>query len=294
MSSFNILDHLDSLNIVERHSSFIRVECPVCSGNLKINSNKSSSSYSAYKCWTNYCEAREIRKRLDVGYERRDSDSDLTSFSITSMLPPKVDFQWGKLCEVTDYKKPLEYSFYSLEHQNNIKLTYYYYTDKIRVKRLDIDSTKRKKVVILEAFVNGVWVSKDLTSYLSILPLYTNGVTFNGDTIFMSEGEKTTDYLCSLGFPCVTPCSIGFDLNNLTLTLLAYSKIIRNILYFPDWDETGIRKAKIVLHACFYVGVGARFVSLDTLFPTASLEEGMDLADIDRNLVKQRLTLYDY
>jgi hypothetical protein len=277
--SFNILEHLSLLDITQSRDSFIEAKCPVCSGKLKINNNKYSTYYGAYKCWTNFCSTKEIREELGVS---GDVTSDLYIPEV--YIPPAVKYKKSDFCEVTDYVKPKSFTFYSAEYDNTVTLTYYYYTDKIRVKRI-YSHKDSDKYLILEIFINGNWINRNIASYIEVFPLYYNGIKFNKSNIFMAEGEKVADYLCSLGYPCATPCTMGFDFNRLTLTLLVYSNKIKNILYLPDYDSPGLAKAKIVLHSCWAAGIGAKSVTLDTLFPNKKLIKGMDLADFDPELV---------
>jgi hypothetical protein len=277
---FRLIDHIHLLDVQERKNSYVKAVCPVCQGIIKFNTNTHSSYYGAYSCYSQGCSSKDIRKALGLV---EDNPYDFyVSSTPNEFIPSPIDIQKPViLCKVTNYAKPKQYSFFSIDYQNNINLTYYKYTDKVRVKRID---TPDEKIPVFEIFVDGQWVSKDTAKYMDLYPLYTNGTDLStGNTVFMAEGEKTTDYLCSLGLPCFTPCVIGFNVDYLSLTLQSYyARHIKNVYYFPDNDLAGERKAKIVLHACWNSGIGAKSISLNELFPTKELFKGMDLADIDK------------
>jgi hypothetical protein len=62
--TFNILDHIENLQIVKTTTTEYICICPICGDdNLKINLGR-HDRHGAYKCWSNQCPSEEIRNAI--------------------------------------------------------------------------------------------------------------------------------------------------------------------------------------------------------------------------------------
>jgi hypothetical protein len=276
--SSNLLDRItQAVEVVGHKGSTLIARCPVCLGtNLKINTSPTSKTYGAYRCWDNYCDPKEIKKLLGLseGFVFESIFSPSTLFQDQSGLLPEKPSSFlikeKDFCKVrSDYQPPV------LINLKPLKQISYYYSPFQRMLRLNGE----KKMLFLQVWTpeNG-WFSG---TGQSLWPLYSNGCNLDNKTIVMVEGEKTTEAVKRTGLACVTSCAAFFDTNNLYVNFLRLKKNsnIENIIYIPDDDEAGYKKAKEVSLACQKANLGYIQKSIKNL--NLKNKSGFDLADID-------------
>ena len=267
----------NSLSLVEKRGNTLIFTCPVCGGsNLKLNDSVTSEKYGAYKCWDNSCSPRDIKEALGLRLENNifqestfgPSNIFTTSFTL-EREPKSFDLSVSNFCQVKEnYQAPEALNI------KPVQRVCYYYSPFHRLVRLN----GRKKILILQYWSDSGWVAG---VGQNTWPLYLTGCDLNsGDTLAMVEGEKTAEKVKATGLACATICSAFFDTNNIYIKFLNLkdSSNIRNIVYIPDDDVPGYKKAQEVSRACEYAGFS--YIQKDIKKLNKNKTPGFDLADV--------------
>jgi hypothetical protein len=269
---FNILEHLDKLEIRCNKGTWIDAVCPACGGKLKI---ANSVKIGAYSCYTNECEKKKpnlIRQKL----EPKNSSKAPNTFVAKT-------FKQYKLKEVVANIK-LNASFDSFltskaflrpvvmfNELTGDKLTYYDFGE-FRLVRVDRDN---EKFFYTE---HGDGTNNGLPEPLTTIPVYH--IDYVQENVVFAEGEKCASLLQYMGIAGLSFPSIVHDTTMERYVYALVCKGIKNVLFLRDNDNTGIRKARTVCNYFQKYGVGTEIVNLVDFYPQFTNVQGFDIVDL--------------
>lgn len=267
---FKITDekYLSKLSLVSEISSEYTFICPVCEGKKfkvrKIN--------GAYACYSNFCSTADIRSKLGVKEEF------LTENKLFSKPITHLNFQVSKQIKwlkAVKYIEVLNYKVCTVQEFTNQKHTSYVYNEKAKVERIDF-SDGRKKQFYPKHMSNSVWnYGVGNTEFGLFNDKY---ITNQKGTFLFAEGEKTADILIKKsGYLTLSPPPFGWKNNYLTKEFLKHLHLLEGIIYFPDNDEPGIKKAELIQQAAWGINIPCYIVPLSEWH---FLNEGDDIADL--------------
>lgn len=211
LEPFEILKHLDKLNIVKETTSEYHCTCPVCGdGGFKIE--KDTGLFNAFKCGCEIPKIREAIKPLAQAFEE--------------ILPPKS---------------------ISPKQVRNHKYTDWLGNPKAVVKRVD-DGEGNKEIKqghwTGEGYQPGLpkEIREDIALYR--WPEVKQAMQDGEAYIFFTEGEGKADALWELGLPATTSIggSKGYDNYGTYKGAIRGSKVV----VCPDMDSPGVEYAKRV------------------------------------------------
>jgi hypothetical protein len=292
----SIFDHLDSLKKLYETKSYIYVECPCCSGKLGIS--KSSHSYGAYKCWTNFCESKDIREALGIvesaNYYLSPYKVNVPKSVYSSNIDKKIhDAKPIGANVVTELATCPDYVPISSIERNfaggsKKKTTIYDYSETQRIYRLDNVVPPGKKEIYLQWWdrPNQTW---EAGVGSATWPIYLRGLTCenlkSGNSLIWVEGEKSAEALKAQGYCTITNASHCFNyayLYKLYFAFFLTNKNIEKIIIIPDDDAPGYHKAEQIQKVCWYLKKGAEILTLAEIATDFSFEPnvGFDIADL--------------
>jgi replicative DNA helicase len=211
LEPFEILKHLDKLNIVKETTTEYHCTCPVCGdGGFKIE--KETGVFNAFKCGCEIPKIREAIKPLSQAFEE--------------ILPPRPVNPF----KITNYR----YTTWSGE-------------PRAAVKRIDDGEGKknfRQAHWTGEDYKSGLpdELREDLAIYR--WPEVRQAMKDGEAYIFWVEGEKSADALWELGLPATTSiggCS-GYESYGVYAGKITGSRVV----VCPDMAPDGIKYAKMV------------------------------------------------
>lgn len=256
----SILDVARSkLTIISETNTEYRFRCPLCGGNnLKLNKRT-----GAYKCFTGYCDNNGIRSHLGLnsGYK-----GDYRAISVANIIKPVT---------TTAKFKPIKCANYEPAKKRILggrTITHYIYNEKTQVERVDYYGGERKKECYPKYLSGNVWkygASPEFTLFNSRYIGKDSGL------VLMAEGEKTADTLTYFSnYLTLSPPPFGWNEDYISRNLL--NPNIQAVLYLPDYDEAGNKKAGIVQRACWMVNIPCLIFKYDNL----SMNDGEDVVDL--------------
>jgi putative DNA primase/helicase len=264
IAPFQILDYLERLNVVKETGSEYHCLCPVCGdGGFKVN--KKNGSYQAFKCG---CEVKDIRESIRPWSEVQESQSNnfvkpqpkKTASNSSLTFAPNIEE--GSLARLPEPAKDAPVSESKvipewLQSQGvpvSALETRYWYSKTQWVSRFEwqnADGTREKTIRQGHIKSNGLiqWKkgSKDWRAYR----LGEAIAKCRGKWVLSVEGEGCVETARAIAL-----CAITWQGSNWKSKVIAddVTKLKQSgaagIVYFPDRDETGEKKAELVLSAC--------------------------------------------
>lgn len=278
---FLITEHLDKLEDVKHHYTWIQAKCPVCGGKLKIN--KSSYRKNSYACYTNDCH-----KRLDENNHNliRKAISPNTRFSANSRFGTYRRFK--KINKMREFPRNItdklnlfsdvEYIRPKIIHSSdNRRLIHFDYGDFIWV-RVDHSTEEGNSKYFYPLYLKGNQHIKSIPR--NACKLY-RGSYISRDIVIV-EGEKCASVLQKLGINCINfHTSILSDSILPEYTNNLYSKGVRNVIYLPDNDAAGRHKEDLVLQSLWASGINAEGFDIVKDYKEEYVDyQGFDIADL--------------
>ncbi len=260
--TFNILEYLERFEVIRVFPSQYTCACPLCSGKLQISRTKEG----AYKCFGEGCSSEAIREWL--GAEKRNTSSSFFNPAFTRITTPILvsngslyihdqlskDFYVEEI-EIEDYMKFFQlYKQKKFCREKKIKkvvYTFYYYSDKFRVVRVDFYSKRKReeKMFFPEFKEDGKWsssrnfspeykIENDCFYHFKHLKKYPKQ-----DVVLIVEGEKCCEALSCFGIIALSPPGYGWSVKWIREKLQSISYYFSQIIIIPDNDEPGYKKA---------------------------------------------------
>lgn len=253
---FNILNHLEKLNILNNSISSEWVcECPVCGGH-RLTISKSTGAYS---CWTTECPPEQIRAAIGVQGGHQEG-----------FRAEEINYRAAR---VTDEIRLAR--FQSPVKADLSRETFYHYSSTQKVHRYYDGGTKFTIPYSDNRRGKGsrLWFPYRIDEALIA----------RGSWILAVEGEKCVEYGRQMGVPTITWQGSSWTTSDLTAALICLrSAGVRGIVYYPDWDSTGLRKAAKLWQVCSKPPLQKLkfpIVILDPLEVWHECPQGGDIAD---------------
>lgn len=254
---FNIRDHLNKLNILTTSISSEWVcECPVCGGQ-RLTISKSTGAYS---CWTTECPPEQIRAAIGVGGGNRDN-----------FQAEQINYRAARVDEpikLARFKSPVQ--------ADTSRETWYRYSSTQQVHRYYDNETK---------YTIPYCDNKKGKGDRFWFPYRIDEAQEFGASawVLAVEGEKCVEYGRELGIPTITWQGSSWTAPDLTAALICLrASGVKGILYYPDYDLTGMRKAAKLWQVCSKNALQKRkfpIVILDPLQVWSDCPPGGDIAD---------------
>ncbi|MFM6135943.1 MAG: hypothetical protein ACKPCP_17615, partial [Sphaerospermopsis kisseleviana] len=228
---FDIRNFTD--NLIPSHKGKNFYKCPVCSGSsLHIN-----PSSGAYKCFSSECETKLIR---DAVAPKSAAAAKPAAAKLKPVARPRLKPVVAPVA--MQPPKPITAG----EHKGNQFQIKYSYSKTQYVLRTEYqkDGKREKRFTPYHSDSNGVWNAKKGDQPWPLYNLLDIEKWGGGCWINESEGEKTADYLSSIGF---VACSTTGTANEEDIKYgyqMAIDVGITGIIYHQDNDLAGENKGK--------------------------------------------------
>ncbi|NJO98093.1 MAG: hypothetical protein HC764_20580, partial [Pleurocapsa sp. CRU_1_2] len=255
VAPFQILEYLDRLNVVKETSSEYHCLCPVCGdGGFKIN--KKEGSYKAFKCG---CEVKDIREAIRPWSEaygqgqgvkgsrktRTKQQSDL-QIKLARLDSPAEDCPVSKSNVIPEWLQSQGVPATAVE-------TRYWYSKTQWVSRFEWQTEEGKAKTIRQGHIksNGLiqWSkgSKDWRAYR-----LSEAAKHSSDKWVLGvEGEGCVESARAIALAAITWQGSNWKEKAIAADL---TKLIEagssGLVYFPDFDSAGEKKAELVSSAC--------------------------------------------
>jgi hypothetical protein len=250
------------LKLVEEKNTEYTYQCPVCGGKLK-----EKKSNGAYTCFTSYCSPDAIREKLGVSkssnYVRH------RTFTETTIIKPV------KWIEPIQYLYIDKYELARERKQGIRQVTSYIYNDDCMVERVDYwkDGIKHKDF-FPKYKRNGVWTYGVSRGF----GLFNGRYIKERGTLIITEGEKCADIVTDItGCLATSFPAFAWDRQHILFELIKLSRFISGIIYLPDNDAPGRRKANLVQDVSWEVNIPCTIVPLSQEY---EMEEAEDIVDL--------------
>ena len=282
---FKILNYINKLEVIKETETHLTCVCPICGDdNFKIK--KTGKYKGAYKCWSNECSSEQIREKLGFTSIYNYSQPKRPIIRVT---PKETSFTGTSLALVKDYS-PIQPKIKKFSGGAVAQERIYPYSADQRVLRIDNVTSGNKFIYIQYENDSFDWVSG---AGDKSWPVYTRGLEEilknpNYDTLLFVEGEKTAEFCKENGVAALTLMSSCFHGSELDKTLMLFflrHPHITNVVFVPDEDKPGFKKAENFQISCWRHSVGCKVIKMSEI--VASPDEGMDLADLSQEEFKK-------
>lgn len=269
---FRLLDHLDHLEIITSTNSQVTARCPICEAKLVITTKN-----SAYKCVAG-CKPIDIRAK--IGFPKSGTYVSKIEAPVVPITLP-TNIRLFKTVEKIDIP---DSTYISNKHEQRVRRRDYQYTPIHKMIRID-KLVDKKKIFYQLVYDENKWV-KPKPEHPVLSTLYCP-ITFEPDNKFLTfvEGEKNTVDLCNAGIVSITTSCFNWGHERLTYGLKQFHRKISGIIYIPDNDKTGIKKAIDVQTCCWKIGIPCKIINLKKHY-TKPKEDVSDLINTGVDIVQ--------
>lgn len=284
----NILELFDKyLELVQEHETWIEYNCPICKhSGLKIK--KENEYYKNFKC---NCDIKKISayilSKSGQKIERKTRERPILVPEIPNVLGVKLSpIQYG-----------LSLSVLESEYNNPQAKIYYPYSETQRTIRVNKIKSTGKKIIFPQVLSPSGWINGMGDN---LFPLYTDRFSvktiedefalvekrqsLSGELIVVVEGEKCVQYVQSQGIETMSLLNAYSSSLEKVKSVLELSKHlfpnVKQILYIPDLDSVGMKKAFTFQQASWSLGMPCKIFDLrGKLLKSSDFEMGYDIAD---------------
>ena len=264
------------LELKKSYNTWNEYQCPLCSSGV-VKLNKVDNKYKNYNCT---CNTKRITAIVfkGSGLKRKERSEEIP------IIIPKVPNVLGvKLSPITNppNQQKLDEKYGDLDASIS-----YLYSPTQRTRRINKVKKTGKKIIFPQIVVgSSSWINGIGDS---IFPLFTNSLYLNGELVVVVEGEKCVEYLQSQGVEAFTILNAyGYNLEKIKLAIDKSKEFMPNLkqlLYLPDLDPPGIKKADIFQQASWSIGIPCKIFDirdklLSPIGKGISFDKGYDIAD---------------
>ena len=259
VAPFKILDYLDRLQVVKETSGEYHCLCPVCGdGGFKIN--RKNGSYQAFKCG---CEIKDIREAIRPWSEvqrgrgareqgsRGAEEHRRTQVKLAQLASPACDAPQAESGKIPEWL--VKQGIPATATQ-----TRYRYSKTQWVSRFEWSTSQVKEKTIRQGHIksNGLieWKkgSKDWRAY----KLEEAAKHCQGKWVLAVEGEGCVETARTCAIAAITWQGSNWKVQTIVKDLTKLIKVgAAGLVYFPDFDSAGAKKAELVKQACFCAGL---------------------------------------
>jgi KaiC/GvpD/RAD55 family RecA-like ATPase len=286
LETFDIRSFSDRLNVLKEESTQMVCECPVCGGH-RLTINKQSG---AYRCWSGDCPTKDIREAIAPWDEiqgdqvnrcattaSRCKTSKLTS---ATTIPTTETISLAKLptlADIPEKQRRLD------SERGEVWEIQYPYSDTQWVQRTewaDPGKAKGRDKKTLPYHVTAEGEIKCGKGDKPWLPYRFNEVEKYGADkwVIFLEGEKCVEYGRWLGLASLTLQGGSWTEEAIALTMLQMKRAdVAGVVYLPDHDAAGKKKAKKVAIAASLAGMP--LLTFQPLALWENMPEAGDIAD---------------
>jgi KaiC/GvpD/RAD55 family RecA-like ATPase len=259
---FDIRFHIEKLTSAKDKN---RYQCPVCEGgNLTVN-----PATGEYQCW-NGCECRDIREAIAPWDERKNQNR--------SLPHPKRQVRAPKPQPAPIPDAPIKLSRFqasAIIHCQDPQNTIYPYSDNQWVER--VCQKDRKSCFPYELDSNGNKQNNKLSPQWAAYRESEVIQHGKGSWVLGVEGEKCVEAARSLSMVAFTMQGSDWDKALKSAVARFKQADISGVIYFPDNDQTGRKKAQAVQDACALANLPCIVINPTELNPDAP--QKWDIAD---------------
>ena len=285
IAQFTILNHLEKLTILETGTTEYTCECPVCGGD-RLTINKESG---ANQCWHG-CECKDIREAIAPWNQVQQSQAVPREKRLRPLRLERLDSQLQPPFTLamlpglaTDSPKPQ----LRLDREGKeVQVTQYVYSPAQWVERTEWKDESHPKGhqkrftpwhkgnegQSLAQKGERPWPAYRLEEALQAAE------ASQANAVMMVEGEKAVETYRQLGLACITLQGSDWGKEALPRLVAAMKAKQLHLVYHPDHDAPGQKKAQKLQSACIHVKV--RCLVLDPLAIDPALPVAGDIADI--------------
>lgn len=285
LPTFDIRNFTDRLLPGKQRNKYI---CPVCGGNdLAIDPNPEPGKPPAYCCFSGECDSRDIREALlplaevlqptgqRIAYRKQGNKFQKSSKSASQLAQLPESIALAKFS--APFPSPPKTTQRIDRERGSMRVTTYRYSDTQWVERIEWDEPNHSKGH------NKEFRQWHIARQGEIIPVWQNGKR-NGDrpaedgefvctkgeepwqpyrineaiaalkatqanALLMGEGESVVEACAALGIACITLQGSAWGKAQLKLLAAKLKAEGIALIYLPDHDEAGYRKAQKVLEA---------------------------------------------
>ena len=291
IAPFKILDYLDRLNVVKQTGTEYHCTCPVCGdGGFKIDKN--SGKYNAFKCG---CEVKDIREAVrpwgEVTQQSRGSKGSKRvkeAVKLAQLPNPAIDAPTLLTTSIPDWLVKQGVPATATQ-------TRYWYSKTQWVSRFEwtnADGTLEKTIRQGHIKSNGLveWKkgSKEWRAYK-----LSEATKYCADKWVLGvEGEGCVESARTRAIAAITWQGSNWEISRIVKDL---TKLIgagaAGLAYFPDNDETGAKKAKLIESACDRVGLSCLILSPTDVWSEMPVKGDItDWVNVHQDLSQKQLT----
>ncbi|MBW4639769.1 MAG: AAA family ATPase, partial [Gloeocapsa sp. UFS-A4-WI-NPMV-4B04] len=286
LETFDIRNFSDRLNVLKEESTQLVCECPVCGGH-RLTINK---QLGAYRCWSGDCAVKDIREAIAPWGERQEicmdqlatpaTRSKTSKLSSVAFIPAVNTISLAKLpipADIPQKQRRLD------SERGEMWEIEYSYSDTQWVQRTewaDPSKAKGRDKKTLPYHVTEVGEIKCGKGDKPWLPYRFSEVEKYGagKWVLFSEGEKCVEYGRWLQLISLTLQGGSWTEEAIALTMLQMKQAdVAGVVYLPDHDDAGRKKAKKVAIAAAKAGLP--LLTIEPLALWEDMPEAGDIAD---------------
>ncbi|WP_028083607.1 DUF5906 domain-containing protein [Dolichospermum circinale] len=275
LQPFSIFDHVTKLEVVRETASTIRAICPVCGGN-NLEVQKVGNKSGRYACYSGGCTTEQIRNIIAPLESGRGSGRREKRLKIVNERIIPVD-----LPENIEIIPILDLVPISSVIKGNKQETIYHYSDSQWVLRSDFydeNGTRTHKTTKPWHIKDGKNINSKGDLQWPIYRLSEIQKLGRDKWICAFEGEKCVESARTMGILSTTWMGSAWNIDDLSNGIKSLLDAgIKGLIYFPDNDEPGLKKAALIKKAAAKQGISLLIVHLWDIWEQCP--EKADIAD---------------
>lgn len=262
LQPFSIFDHVTKLEVVRETASSIRAICPVCGGN-NLEIQKTGNKSGRYACYSGGCTTEQIRNTIAPlkkddgrGSGRREKRLRIVDERIIPVeLPQNIEIiPVPGLTPISSITK------------GNKQETIYHYSDSQWVLRSDFydeNGTRTHKTTKPWHIEDGKNINSKGDRQWPVYRLSEIQELGRDKWVCGFEGEKCVESARSMGILSTTWMGSAWNIDDLSNGMNSLLDAgVKGLIYFPDNDEPGLKKAALVGKAAAKQGICILIVHL--------------------------------
>lgn len=277
LQPFSIFDHVTKLEVVRETASTIRAICPVCGGN-NLEIQKTGNKSGRYACYSGGCTTEQIRNTIAPlkkddgrGSGRREKRLRIVDERIIPVeLPQDIEIiPVPGLAPISSVTK------------GNKKETIYHYSDSQWVLRSDFydeNGVRTHKTTKPWHIEDGKNINSKGDRQWTVYRLSEIQELGRDKWVCGFEGEKCVESARSMGILSTTWMGSAWNIDDLSNGMNSLLDAgVKGLIYFPDNDDPGLKKAALIKKAAAKQGICTLIVHLWDIWEQCP--EKSDIAD---------------